>query len=133
MHSVFCTVCCEFYFISKGPSPPPPSPLSHREKVNSLCPASHLLPPPPGQSKFTSSRQGREGEGRRDLPPLPFPSLALCTEQVRNQQQYERCVRHASPVWYIMLLMRENPLLGQVVRGLGPGKLDFFGPQMVFA
>jgi hypothetical protein len=31
---------------------------------------------------------------------------------------------------YIILLMRANPLLGQVEGGLGPGSLDFFGPQM---
>ncbi len=30
-----------------------------------------------------------------------------------------------------MLLMRLHPLLGQVGGGLGPGNLDFFGPQMV--
>jgi hypothetical protein len=38
---------------------------------------------------FQRSRQGREKGS-------PFPSLALCTEQVRNQQQYERCASFAS-------------------------------------
>jgi hypothetical protein len=31
---------------------------------------------------------------------------------------------------YVMLLMRANPLLGQVGEGLDPGNLDFFGSQM---
>ena len=29
---------------------------------------------------------------------------------------------------YLMLLMRANPLRGQVERGLGPGNQDLFGP-----
>ncbi len=33
---------------------------------------------------------------------------------------------YASP--YVMLLMRANPLRGQVERGLGPGNQDLFGP-----
>ncbi len=51
----------------------PPLPPSHSDKVNSLCPASHPLSAPPGQSVFTSSRQRREGEGRRALPSPPSP------------------------------------------------------------
>ncbi len=31
---------------------------------------------------------------------------------------------------YVMLLMRANPLLGQVGGGLGPGNLNFFGTHM---
>ncbi len=31
---------------------------------------------------------------------------------------------------YVMLLMRANPLLGQVGGGLGPGNLYFLGPQI---
>ncbi len=82
LYSVFCTLGCEIYVIFRAltfqrssPSPSLPFPLPHREKVKSLCPASHTLPPPPGQSKFTSSlHRGGGGEGRRgelSIPPSP--------------------------------------------------------------
>jgi hypothetical protein len=32
-----------------------------------------------------------------------------------------------------MLWMRAYPLLGEVGKGLGPGNLEFFGPQMALA
>ncbi len=79
------------------PLPVPPPSATGTKWIHFVPLATLSLPQ--GQSEFTSSRQGREGEGRRSFPP-PFPSLALCTGKVRNQQQYERCVRHTSSTSY---------------------------------
>jgi hypothetical protein len=64
-------------------------------KVNLLCPAHH--PPPHSHTKFlrTYTAGAKRWGGRGALLPPSLPhTYSLCTEQFRNQQRYEKIVRH---------------------------------------
>ncbi len=104
--AVFCILYRMLWVLCDFQSPPLPMALP----LPSLP-----LPPPSWQSDFTLSHQppplsptgtkwiyyvlhpGRGGRGRGGRLSLPFsPSLVHCTEQFRNQQQFEKCVSYAS-------------------------------------
>ncbi len=77
LYSVFFSLYSVLYVVSfmwfSGPIPskgPPP-------------------PPSPSGTKWIHFIPAGEGGGGEEGSPFPLPSLALCTEQVRNQQQYE--------------------------------------------
>jgi hypothetical protein len=84
LYSVFCSVCCEFLCDFQGPtlpkvSPCPslPSPLPHREKVNSLRPRwggrggeLSFLPSPPSPFVENKLEININMKGASDMPPV---------------------------------------------------------------